>query len=680
MDRSWLEGNANWGANRDWAAPRSPFDSSSWATASKAPYQLGSPYINNNSSFDSKPIAGMSYPNTYPSTSLMMKYEMDNWLMAEYPELYDWSSGALNPGGGGGNVSQDPSFGQFHKDPSVFGEIEAAAQKYGIPANLLKVMIARESSGDWSGSNTGAVYLDSRGERIVGYTGIIESTAKAWGYDFDQLIGNRALQIDAMANGLSRLHSQYGGQWGWDGVIAVYYSGDPSQNYTPPDSFQYGTTREYVADVKSWWQGQDEWTRANGGTVGGGASGGMSRIDTPEWTPVNQWDNYVGEAATQYGIPANLLKAMMRVESGGTSNAVSSAGAVGLMQVMPNMHGLSAAQLMDPRTNVLKGAEILRQNYDRYGTWEAAAQAYLGGTPGSNASDGYNTQGSYWSKINAYWQELDAAASGIFGGAGGDPGPVTSVSAIWGGADFPISQEHGPSAFANANPGWYDYSYTLLGSLGHPGIDVSMPVGTQLFSPVSGTVVVAGPEGGYRIGANMDDYTPQTGELRIRMDNGHEVILGHMAGIHVTVGTRVQAGQSVGLSGTAGTGPHLHLEYRIPSSRFGGTQEAIDPRQALQGLFSGSLTGNTAGPGARPMTYSDVLKAAAQGKPTGYGMTLSQAGTFNSWLLGALRGEIPYVAPGQTASGVKTSSGHIFQPGTASNPFNSIASGAISRS
>src|SRR5690606_15410648 len=222
-----------------------------------------------------------------------------------------------------------------------------------------------------------------------------------------------------MVNGFSRLYSQYGDQYGWDGVISVYYSGDPTQNYTPPDSVQHGTTRDYVADIKSWWKGQDDWTRANGGTVGGTATGGLSTPNTPEWQPINQWDNFVGEAARQYGVPPNLLKAMMRVESGGNPRAQSPAGATGLMQVMPGMHGLSASQLLDPRTNIMKGAEILKANYDRWGTWEAAAQAYLGGTPGSGASDGFNTQDSYWNKINGYWQELDAAASGIFGGPAG---------------------------------------------------------------------------------------------------------------------------------------------------------------------------------------------------------------------------------------------------------------------
>lgn len=180
-------------------------------------------------------------------------------------------------GGGGGDVSQNPGFagGNFNKDPKVFNEIGAAAAKHGVPANLLKSMIARESTGDWErdGNRTPMV---RPGDRILPYVGIFESTARSWGYDFNQMVGNRALQIDAMAKGLSILYQNVGDQYGWDGVISTYYSGKPDQSYTPPDSYQHGTTAQYVASIKDWWAQEDAWTKANGGSVGtgGGLSGG----------------------------------------------------------------------------------------------------------------------------------------------------------------------------------------------------------------------------------------------------------------------------------------------------------------------------------------------------------------------------------------------------------------------
>lgn len=657
---------ADWGIDRDWATPRDPFATFGWSARERAPYDYRPGSLGEGNNY-APGVGGMPYDPPSGFTSRWINSEIERWMQAEYPELYDWSTGNLNSSGGGGNVATG-TIGQFDQDPSVYAEIETAANKYGVPANLLKAVIARESSGDWN-ANARSVASVRGGAPIFGYVGVFFDAARSWGFDPATLEGNRAGQIAMLASGLRGFYERSPGKK-WEEAVSMHFSG----NWQPSGYIDElgNSDSAYLSQVMSWWQQDDNWVKQNGGTVGGGSlQGGMGAVNSPQWQPVNQWDSIVAEAASQYGIPANLLKAIMRVESGGDPNAISPAGATGLMQVMPGMHGLNAAQLRDPRANVLKGAEILRQNFDQWGSWQAATQAYLGGTPGSNASDGFNTQGTYWNAVNGYWQELNAATSGMFNGPEGAPGAaVSTIDAIWGGPQEgigEISQEHGPNAFASANPGWYEYSLPLLGALGHPGLDISMPLGTQLYSPVDGTVVVAGPEGGYRLGANMDDYTPQTGELRIRMDNGHEVILGHMAGIHVTVGTRVRAGQAVGLSGTAGTGQHAHLEYRIPSNRFGGTQEAIDPRQALAGLFTGSLSGNLAGPGAQPMSYRDVLKAAATGAPTGFGMTLAQRGTWNSALLAAMRGELPFVPLGEVAPTRTSSTGYVFAGGLGSS-------------
>src|SRR5690606_14681015 len=106
---------------------------------------------------------------------------------------------------GSGNVGQamptGPSFAGGNLDDAT-DEINAAANKWGVPANLIKAILAKESTGDWNAHGNRSVYLASRGERILGYSGIMESTARAWGYDFNALQYSRALQIDAVANGL----------------------------------------------------------------------------------------------------------------------------------------------------------------------------------------------------------------------------------------------------------------------------------------------------------------------------------------------------------------------------------------------------------------------------------------------------------------------------------------------
>ena len=139
----------------------------------------------------------------------------------------------------------------------------------------------------------------------------------------------------------------------------------------------------------------------------------------------------------------------------------------------------------------------------------------------------------------------------------------TNVSSIDG---YQISQQYGMTDFAATQigpGGMYDYTidYTTDGSaVGHMGIDVALPDHTELYAPVSGTVVQAGG-----MPFEMDDryqQAPGTGGLRIQLDNGDIVVMAHMQQIDVNVGDRVELGQPVGYSGIANGGAHVHVEYR----------------------------------------------------------------------------------------------------------------------
>lgn len=82
---------------------------------------------------------------------------------------------------------------------------------------------------------------------------------------------------------------------------------------------------------------------------------------------------HVAEAAHQFGIPQEWIWAVMRVESAGNPRAVSSAGATGLMQIMPGTWALLRARyglgnnVYDPHDNIMAGAAYLREMHDRYG-------------------------------------------------------------------------------------------------------------------------------------------------------------------------------------------------------------------------------------------------------------------------------------------------------------------------
>ena len=83
---------------------------------------------------------------------------------------------------------------------------------------------------------------------------------------------------------------------------------------------------------------------------------------------------HIAEAAQRFRIPASWITTVMRAESAGNPRAISSAGAMGLMQIMPatwadlrSRHHLGRDPY-DPRENVLAGAAYLRELYDQYGS------------------------------------------------------------------------------------------------------------------------------------------------------------------------------------------------------------------------------------------------------------------------------------------------------------------------
>lgn len=96
-------------------------------------------------------------------------------------------------------------------------------------------------------------------------------------------------------------------------------------------------------------------------------------------------DAYIAEASQRFGIPEAWIIAVMRAESAGDVRAVSSAGAMGLMQVMPDtwselrIRYRPGRDPYDPRDNILAGTAYLREMWDRYGNVGAMLAAYNAG-------------------------------------------------------------------------------------------------------------------------------------------------------------------------------------------------------------------------------------------------------------------------------------------------------------
>ncbi len=156
---------------------------------------------------------------------------------------------------------------------------------------------------------------------------------------------------------------------------------------------------------------------------------------------------FIAEASQRFGIPEHWIRAVLRVESAGDVRAVSSAGAMGLMQVMPDTweglrrrHGLGRDPY-DPRDNILAGTAYLRQMWDRYGNVAAMLAAYNAG-PGRY--DEYLATGR---TLPAETRAYVATLASVFGHAAASD--VPQPPSDWREAPLFVAQTSGNSAVEN---------------------------------------------------------------------------------------------------------------------------------------------------------------------------------------------------------------------------------------
>jgi soluble lytic murein transglycosylase-like protein len=104
----------------------------------------------------------------------------------------------------------------------------------------------------------------------------------------------------------------------------------------------------------------------------------------PHALPAGQLSSLVNATARQYGVKPNLVYAVIAAESSGDPAAISRAGAVGLMQLMPGTSTeYGVANPFDAQMNVAGGVHYLHDLLNRYhGNVSFALAAYNAG-PGT---------------------------------------------------------------------------------------------------------------------------------------------------------------------------------------------------------------------------------------------------------------------------------------------------------
>jgi soluble lytic murein transglycosylase-like protein len=113
-------------------------------------------------------------------------------------------------------------------------------------------------------------------------------------------------------------------------------------------------------------------------------------------------------AASDASIPPGLLWAVAKVESNLRADAQSSAGARGLLQLMPATGQSLDLNIDEPRSNVLAGARYLRQLLNRFGSSDLALAGYNAGPTAVAEAGGAPSPAvqRYVSNVNVLWSSV----------------------------------------------------------------------------------------------------------------------------------------------------------------------------------------------------------------------------------------------------------------------------------
>lgn len=171
------------------------------------------------------------------------------------------------------------------------------------------------------------------------------------------------------------------------------------------------------------------------------------------------YDSIFKTAAQKFGVSFNLLKAVAKNESNYDPNAVSPAGAVGIMQLMPDTATyLGVSNSYDPTQNIYGGAKYLSELLKEFsGDTTKAVAAYNAGPDAVVKYGGvppYDETKTYVTNVLATLADLGGSgdSGGAVAGGGGGGGGSSSGSSVIDKAQQSIDDLKNGNAVTNNGP------------------------------------------------------------------------------------------------------------------------------------------------------------------------------------------------------------------------------------
>lgn len=299
-----------------------------------------------------------------------------------------------------------------------------------------------------------------------------------------------------------------------------------------------------------------------------------------------KYGDIINENANKHGIDPLLVASLIKQESGFDTHAISHAGAMGLMQLMPGTaRGLGVNNAFDPEQNIAGGTQYLADLIKKYnGNIEHALTAY---NWGSGNMDSYLKTGKgvrgqerpkesleYAQRVMAHYEKMMRTQGNADGG-------------FFNGWEKRITSRYGNQESFRANV--------------HRGLDIDGEQGDSLQALADGKIAFIHMDDGGKYDVDGKKNTRSGGsEIGVEMANGETYFYSHLSKINKQIADawfagnkdiKVGAGTYIGNvggdrgkagSGTSTTGSHLHLGYMDKNGYL------RDPMSLMNRLFGGA--------------------------------------------------------------------------------------------